>query len=122
MSEELFGTVIDCIDGRCQDAVNSFLKRLWKTDFIDVITMPAPVKIISDGTVDSVKDTVRISIRKHGSKNIAIVAHFDCAGNPVSKTRQLRQLKKSVNSIKECFKEVNVIGVWVGRDWKPMVV
>ena len=119
-----FVTAINCMDGRTQLPVIEFLKQKYGADYVDTITEPGPVKLLSDPKADlgSIKSRVAISVNKHGSKVIAIVAHHDCAGNPVSKEAQLEQIKASCAAIKKWDFPVTIIGLWVDESWQVSVV
>ncbi len=121
-----FCTVINCMDGRVQLPVNKFLKKYFKVNYVDTITEPGPNLILSeqsDGkTIKSIFKRTRISIYKHKSVGIAIVAHYDCAGNPSKKKKQIVQIKNSVKYLRENFSNVEVVGLWVNKKWKVSLV
>ena len=116
-----FCSVINCMDGRVQEQVIRFLKNYYSVDYVDSITEPGPVGIISAGTetgiLESIKNRLEISISKHNSVGIAIVAHHDCAGNPVSKDQQLADMKKSVEFIRSHYSQLQLIQIWVDENW-----
>lgn len=121
MTKETFATAINCMDGRTQEPIISWAKKTFEVDYVDAITEPGPDKILAEGPdtlVESIKNRVMISVNKHGSQNVIIVSHHDCAGNPVSKEEHLDQLKKSVDVISSWELGVKIIGVWIGEDWK----
>ena len=121
MTKETFATAINCMDGRTQEPIISWAKKTFEVDYVDAITEPGPDKILAEGPdtlVESIKNRVMISVNKHGSQNVIMVSHHDCAGNPVSKEEHLDQLKKSVNVISSWELGVKIIGVWIGEDWK----
>lgn len=116
-----FATVINCMDGRTQLPVIDFMKTKFNVDYVDVITEPGPVKVIAEQRnafqVRSIQQRVMISQEKHGSKHLALVAHHDCAGNPVEKSKQIEQLRKSLDSIHLWGFKGSVIGLWVNENW-----
>lgn len=121
MTKETFATAINCMDGRTQEPIISWAKKTFEVDYVDAITEPGPDKILAEGSdtlVESIKNRVMISVNKHGSQNVIMVSHHDCAGNPVSKEEHLDQLKKSVDVISSWELGVKIIGVWIGEDWK----
>ena len=120
MTGGVFGTVVNCIDGRTQIPVNMYLRNNYNLDFVDTITEAGPVKILADKqpALESIMNRVNISIGKHDSKMIAIVAHHDCAGNPVSKEDQLIQLKKSLQTVLNRYPDMECIGLWVNDSWQ----
>ena len=116
-----FATAINCIDGRTQLPVIDYLKSRFGVDYVDIITEPAPAKIIveakSDSKLDSIQQRLRISQEKHGSKHLAVVAHQDCAGNPVGKDIQLEQVRRSLRTIQSWGFKGALLGLWVDENW-----
>ncbi len=112
-----FATTINCIDGRVQMAVSAYIRTRFFVDYVDVITESGPVKILSGGdneqAINNIKERVDISINKHNSKQIVIVGHFDCTGNPVSKKVQIEQLKQSITIVNLWWPHVSVTGIWI---------
>jgi hypothetical protein len=98
-----FATAINCIDGRVQKPVAEYMQKNFSVDYVDMITEPGPNKILSEGRdiniIESLRKKVGISIEKHNSKIIAVVAHYDCAGNPESEDVQKKHLRKAVDVI-----------------------
>jgi hypothetical protein len=117
-----FCTAINCIDGRIQMPVTLYLKNRFKVDFVDIISEPAPNRILAEqndkGTIESILCRVNLSTQKHKSKQIAIIGHFDCAGNPGSMKKQIHQIRKSIAYLKGWFPKVEVIGLWVDGSWR----
>ncbi len=120
MAKGNFGTAINCMDGRTQLPVNDYLRKKYNLDFIDTVTEPGPVKMLAENTAgaESIKQRVDISIQAHGSKLIAIVAHHDCAGNPVQKETQYEQVKLALKNLSGWNYPVQLIGLWVNENWE----
>ena len=116
-----FCTVINCMDGRVQLPVINYLMGRLNVVYVDSITEPGPVRILSEQTdsqlVDSISSRLDISIKKHKSRAIAIVAHYDCAGNPVGKDEQLKQLGSAIVYVAQKYPDVEVLGLWVDENW-----
>ena len=112
-----FAGAINCMDGRVQDAVAIFLRKKLGVDYVDAITEPGPDLILAENTdaavVVNIKKRVGISLEKHGAKTVAIVAHADCAGNPVTKEEHLDQLQRAKETVANFGFEVEIILVWV---------
>ncbi len=121
---KIFCTVINCMDGRCQDTVNAFMEEKFGADYVDEITEAGPVKHLLRETKisQSIKQRTEISVKKHGSNIIAVVAHTDCAGNPKTRREQEKELKHSVKKIQEWHPKAKVVGLWLGRNWKPELI
>jgi carbonic anhydrase len=58
----------------------------------------------------------------HDSKLIAIVGHYDCAGNPADKETQLRHILSSIITIESWEFEVQIIGLWVDKNWRVATI
>lgn len=108
------------MDGRVQIPVVEYIKSKYAVDYVDMITEPGPNKILSENAdrdlIESIKRRVTISAEVHNSKLIAIVGHYDCAGNPADKETQLSHILASINTIKSWEFEAHVIGLWVDEN------
>jgi carbonic anhydrase len=116
-----FATAITCMDGRVQMPVSAWIKKQFNVNFVDTITEPGPDKILAAGEsqlTESIKRRVRISVEKHGSHNIVIVAHHDCAGNPVSKNEHIAHLQKSRTLVSSWNLPVKISLLWVTDLWQ----
>jgi hypothetical protein len=122
MNHGTFATTINCMDGRTQLPVIEWMKREHKVDYVDTITEPGPVRILAEGTdaaaLESIKRRVEISVKRHGSSRLAIVAHAGCAGNPVDDETQLHQLRSAATTIISWGLGVQIDLLWVGEDWQ----
>lgn len=120
MSAKKFATCINCIDGRVQMPVIEYLKKKYDADYVDMITEPGPNRILSENRdrtmVESIKKRSEISISKHNSKLIAIAAHHDCAGNPVGKDTQWKQLIGAIKTVTSWNFGGLIIGLWVDEN------
>jgi carbonic anhydrase len=116
-----FATAINCMDGRVQEPVIRFMKEKFGVDYVDMITMPGPDKILGENTdpqtVEATRARIEISVSKHGSETILMAGHGDCAGNPVQKEVHLQQIKESVALVRTWFPEVIVVPVWIDENW-----
>ena len=121
-----FATAISCIDGRVQIPVVEYIKRNYAVDYVDMITEPGPNKILSENAdrtlIESIKRRVTISAEVHNSKLIAIVGHYDCAGNPLDKETQLSHILAPINTVKSWEFEAQVIGLWVDENWRVAII
>lgn len=116
-----FCTVINCMDGRTQLPVNEYLRERFNVDYVDTITEAGPVLILAEqqdsNAAKSIFERVNISVTKHGSKTVAIVAHYDCTGNPADKDKQLSQLKTATQWLSGKHPDVQILGLWVDSNW-----
>lgn len=121
MSSKKFVTAINCMDGRVQLPVIEWMKKQYKANYVDMITEPGPNKILAENKpsvlIDSMKQRVELSVGKHASTCIAIVGHFDCAGNPNTIATQIEQIKLGMKKIQSWGFKIPVIGLWVDNKW-----
>jgi len=116
-----FCTVINCMDGPAQLPVIRYMQKRFGAEYVDNITESGPVHIfdkVADLMVlNSIFTRVNISVNHHASEAIAICAHTDCAGNPVEDDMQKHQLCRAVIFLKESYPEVEVIALWLDKNW-----
>ncbi|NLE46309.1 MAG: hypothetical protein GX620_16445 [Chloroflexi bacterium] len=126
MSHGSFATVINCMDGRVQEPVIAWMKQRYGVQYVDSITEPGPILILADNrdlqTIESMRHRTDISVNKHGSHAVAVVSHYDCAGNPVGKDAQMVQLGAAIARVKSWGFGVDVQGLWVDENWQTYPV
>ncbi len=117
-----FCTAINCMDGRVQLPVINYLRQRFNVDYVDSITEPGPNLILSkqdnEALVQSILARVRISIKEHSSIAIAIVGHYDCAGNPALKEQQIQHLHKAVEFLRKQYEKIQIVSLWVDETWQ----
>ena len=117
-----FCTVVNCMDGRVQLPVIEYLMKRLGVEYVDSVTEAGPVGRLSsdpDGVVSaSIISRVGVSVERHGSRVVAVVAHHDCGGNPIDEDSQREQLAASIDLIARRFPQVSVAGLWVDADWR----
>ncbi len=117
-----FCTAVNCMDGRVQIPVISYLTERFKVDFVDVVSEAGPNRILADGLDDQLLESiwtrVEISISQHDSKGVAVIGHHDCAGNPVGESEQRLHIAAAVRRVRDRFASVPVIGLWVDHNWE----
>jgi len=122
MNNRSFATAINCMDGRTQLPVIEWVKHEHGVDYVDNVTEPGPVRILAEATdtyaIGSIKHRVEISVKRHGSALVAIVAHADCAGNPVDKRTQLEQLRAAEATVRSWGMDVGLNLLWLGDNWQ----
>nr|MBN2276687.1 hypothetical protein [candidate division Zixibacteria bacterium] len=122
MTRGTFATAINCMDGRVQLPVINFMKERYKVDHVDKITAQGPIKILSENRdmkiVEAIRERVAISVEQHGSKVIAITGHHDCAGNPVDRGIQLKQLDKTAALVRGWGFKAEIIKLWIDENWE----
>jgi len=122
--DKTFACAINCMDGRVQDAVKNYMKENYSIDYVDMVTEPGPNKILADNSdtaiIENIKKRVEVSVEHHGSKVLAIVGHFGCAGNPTEKEEQIKHLKEAQKTIESFGFPIEIVLLWVDGDWKTV--
>ena len=122
MNNMKFATAINCIDGRTQMPVIEWMSKEYGVNYVDMITEPGPNKILAENKdnliIDSIRKKINISVNKDTSKIIAIIGHYDCAGNPVEKDTQLKQIVSAIKTVKSWNLGISVIGLWLDESWQ----
>ena len=119
MAKGKFATAINCMDDRTQIPVIEFLKEKYGVAYVDDVTEAGPDRILDSRShiVDSIKERVTLSVKKHDSHLIAVVGHHDCAGNPVDKEVHFRNIRDAMKRVSGWFDGVHVVGLWVDSKW-----
>ena len=83
--------------------------------WVDTVTAPGMVKNIAADTARTTQilGDLQISMDKHGSTQIGVVAHADCAGNPVPDRTQKQQVVVAMSTLSSEFPEAEVVGIWL---------
>ena len=119
---DTFATVINCMDGRVQVPVTDWMVKTFGVRYVDVVTEPGPIKVLAErtpGIAENIRRRVEISVQKHGSRIVGLVAHGDCAGNPIPKAESLEQLRVGIDVIRSWGLPVTVVGLWLGNpEWE----
>ena len=117
-----FCTVINCMDGRAQLPVITYLQKRFDAEYVDSVTEAGPDKILAKqnntALVQGILARLNISVDKHKSVGIAVVGHHDYAGNPAPHDEQITDIKKSVEFLRSLHRNTTVIGLWVDSDFE----
>lgn len=122
--EPKFAAVINCMDGRVQDPVNAWMKDHTGATYIDVITEAGPDRIMASTATASrlILKRILVSRDKHQSKHLALVAHHDCAGNPVSKEQHIAQLMQAAKILATWNLGMTIFMLWVNENWQVELI
>ena len=125
MPNEIYGTVLTCIDGRIQRPVADFLVTRFGVPHIDMVTRAGMVKHLTssyDPATNAIVNDLEVSLSLHGSTQLALVAHYDCAGNPVDDDTQRTQLQHGVDHFVRRYPGLTIMGLWVGEKFTVEVL
>jgi len=118
MATGIFGTAINCIDGRAQSPVADWVKIHYHVDYVDMITEPGPEAPLAHGDgaiIEAIKRKVVVSATAHHSGVVAVAAHHGCAGNPVSKEEHIAQVRSAMQVVASWGLPVHIVGLWVNE-------
>lgn len=114
-----FGTVLTCMDGRIQRKVSDYLVTSFGVKNLDTVTAAGIVRHLATDTdrTGAILGDLDVSVDTHGSRDIAVVAHHDCAGNPTSDNEQKEQVGQATARLMRRHPDAEVIGLWLDRNW-----
>lgn len=120
-----FGTALNCMDGRVQDAVSGWLKEHFQLDYVDMITEPGMDGLLARGAPEALEPLrlkLDISFHRHHSTVVAVVGHHDCAGHPVPEAEHRADIARGLQTVRFWNLPMTVVGLWINADWEPEVV
>lgn len=121
LDEPKFATAINCIDGRTQLPVIKYIKEKYQVDFVDLITEPGADLVMATRNPDklpSIKERLKLSLKIRSSELVFLVAHGDCAGNPVSADEHLGHLRRGMECLRGWELDADIVGLYVtDKDW-----
>jgi hypothetical protein len=111
-----FASAITCIDGRVVKPLLDWSLDRFDVDAIDIVTEPGV-----DGSLPQLVDDLcrRLgpSISAHGSHQVVLAGHEDCAGNPVSDETHRQHLAVAAAALSKALgPDVDVVPVFVHLD------
>lgn len=108
-----FGVALTCIDGRLPDHVTPALRAEWGVHYVDLVTLPGVEGVLPAlAEDDRVWEALRISVRRHGATQAAVVGHTDCAANDIDLPTRRDQVREAVFVLRDALPRVEVSG-WV---------
>lgn len=114
-------TAMTCIDGRAQQRIVDYLKRVHGVETVDLVTAPGVNKLLAAGMssahAEFLKGNAAVSVTAHHTGLVAVTGHDDCAGNPVDEQQQQRHIVAAVRTVEAWDLGVRVIGLWVDGAW-----
>jgi carbonic anhydrase len=107
------------MDGRPQRKVADYLATSFGARHLDTITTAGMVRHLVTDTeqTPAIMSNLDLSIRRHGSRHIAVVAHHDCVGNPLPDKTQKEQVSMAVARVSQAHPDTEVLGLWVDAHW-----
>lgn len=115
-------TCLNCMDGRVQLPVLSWIREEYSIDFVDVITAAGMDGVLATrDNIDEIVRSINTSIHINKSMRIFIVGHYDCRGNSVDEKTHREHIAMSVKRLKAYWPKLEIVGLWVNGDWRVEV-
>ena len=93
------------------------MKQNYNIDGVDMVTFPGADGLFSNGKnseeIALIRKAVSISTERHGSRIIAVVGHYDCAGNPVTREHHYMHLRRAMREVSSWNLHAQIIGLYV---------
>ena len=116
-------TCLNCMDGRVQLPVLTWIEANYPVDFVDVITEAGmDVVLAKQENISEVLRSIKVSVHLNKSTRLFVVGHYDCRGNPVDEKRHREEITDAVNRLKPLWPDQEVIGLWVNSQWQVELV
>ena len=120
---ETRATSLNCMDGRVQSPVRTWIKANYPVDFVDVITEAGMDNVLANQEdISEILRSIKVSVNINKSTRLFVVGHFDCRGNPVDEKRHREEIIAAVNRLKPLWPTQEVIGLWVNGQWQVELV
>ncbi|HPD30111.1 MAG TPA: hypothetical protein PLL20_08965 [Phycisphaerae bacterium] len=102
--------------------MSAWLNQRFHADCVDAVTEPGPDGLFSRSQyslIESIRRRMDISVNAHGSR---VVAHHDCAGNPVERDQHLRDLACALRCMGSWHLPVRLLGLFVNERWQVELI
>ena len=120
---ETRATCLNCMDGRVQLPVLTWIKANYPVDFVDVITEAGMDGVLArQEDISEVMRSIKVSVNLNKSTRLFVVGHYDCRGNPVGEQLHHQEIVDAVKRLKPLWPAQDVIGLWVNDQWQVELV
>lgn len=112
-------TCLNCMDGRVQLPILTWIKANYPVDFVDVITEAGMDCVLANQEdITEIMRSIRVSVDLNKSTYLFIVGHYDCRGNPVDDAGHHKDIIDAVKRIIQLWPSLKVYGLWVNSQWQ----
>ena len=120
---ETRATCLNCMDGRVQSPVLTWIKANYPVDFVDVITEAGMDGVLAkQEDISEILRSIKVSVHLNKSTRLFVVGHYDCRGNPVDEKLHREEVINAVKRLKPLWPAQEVIGLWVNSQWRVELV
>lgn len=124
MTEEPFALVLNCVDGRVQRPLLSWIREELSLEKADYLTLPGPDGAFAEGGAE-LERARRLAgfLSEHRRHTCLVVAgHHDCLGNPVADEAHRRQIEAAARTAHGWGLTPRTIGAWIGEGWTVEII
>ena len=116
-------TCLNCMDGRVQLPILTWIKANYPVDFVDVITEAGMDRVLAEQEdISEIIRSVEVSVKLNKSTRFFIVGHYDCRGNPIDDDGHRKQVIEAVKRLRQLYPSQEVLGLWVNNKWQVELV
>ena len=120
---ETRATCLNCMDGRVQLPVLTWIKANYPVDFVDVITEAGMDGVLAkQEDISEVLRSIKVSVNLNKSTRLFVVGHYDCRGNPTDETCHRQEVQDAVKRLKPLWPAQEIAGLWVNSKWQVELV
>ena len=120
---ETRATCLNCMDGRVQLPVITWIKTNYPVDFVDVITEAGMDGVLAkQEDISEILRSIKISVNVNKSTRLFVVGHYDCRGNPVDNKYHREEIVNAVKRLRPLWPAQEVVGLWVNDQWQVELV
>ena len=120
---ETRATCLNCMDGRVQVPVLTWIKANYPVDFVDVVTEAGMDGVLAkQEDISEILRSIKVSVTLNSSTRLFVVGHHDCRGNPVDEKLHRQEVVDAVKRLKPLWPVQEVIGLWVNDRWQVELV
>ena len=116
-------TCLNCMDGRVQLPVLTWIKSNYPVDFVDIITEAGIDGVLAkQDDINEILRSIAVSVNVNKSTRLFIVGHHDCRGNPVERDTHHAQIREAVLRLQSHWPKQEIDGLWVNNTWNVELV
>lgn len=116
-------TCLNCMDGRVQLPVLTWIRSNYPVDFVDVITEAGMDGVLAkQDDIREILRSITVSVELNQSTHLFVVGHHDCRGNPADQATHQAEIQQAVQRLRAAWPKHEVSGLWVNSTWNVELV
>ena len=116
---ETRATCLNCMDGRVQLPVLTWIRANYPVNFVDVITEAGMDGVLAQqDDISEILRSIKVSVNLNKSTRLFVIGHYDCRGNPVDDKQHHVQIIEAVKRLKPLWPGQTIVGLWVNDQWQ----